>query len=283
MSSFDAPLRDYFLGRPDVEMAYIFGSHARGQEHANSDIDIAVYFTPQGPGVEWEIDREYPSEFELALAVERITEIETDFIVLNSCPSVFADTVLREGQALAVRDIDLHTRFLLMVSDEAERFRRDCHEVWAMQEETTDGSAEHCRRLERTVRFVREELADARGFASLDLDTYETDSNVRRSVERWIENLVNASIDAAKVLLALHDIRIPQTYRGTLETLGRLDNLEREVAERLGRYAQLRNVLAHEYLSIKFGHIRDFLDTATPDYARFVEFLNAEIRRISEQ
>ncbi|MAF11417.1 hypothetical protein CMK11_13285 [Candidatus Poribacteria bacterium] len=283
MSSFEAPLRDYFLGRPDVAMAFVFGSHARGEAHANSDLDVAVYFTPPGPEVEWESTREYPAEREVRNAVEDIAEIDTDFIVLNRCPAVFADTVLREGRALAMRDVDLHTRFMLMVSDEAERFRHDAYEVWTMNEDAADAEADHRRRLVRAVQFIRSELADGDAFADMDAPTYEADSAARRNVERWIENLANASVDAAKTLLALHGIRIPQTYRHSMVALGRLDGLDAETAERLGEYTQLRNVLAHEYLDVKYAQIRGFLDTATPVYEAFVAFLKAEIQRSADQ
>jgi uncharacterized protein YutE (UPF0331/DUF86 family)/predicted nucleotidyltransferase len=283
MSAFEAPLRDYFLGRPDVAMAFVFGSHARGEAHANADLDVAVYFTPPGPAVEWESTREYPAEREVWNAVEDIAEIDTDFIVLNRCPAVFADTVLREGRALAMRDADIHTRNMLMVTDEAERFRRDALEVWTMKDDVADLEADHRRRLVRAVEFMPSELSDGGSFAQLDAHTYEADSAARRNVERWIENLANASVDAAKILLALHDIRIPQTYRHSMAALGRLDGLDAEIAERLGEYTQLRNVLAHECLDVKYAQIRAFLDTATPVYEHFVEFLKTTIRRSADQ
>ena len=283
MPSLDSSLRDYFRGRPDVEMAFVFGSRGRAQEHANSDLDIAVYFTPLGRQVEWEVDRAYPAERDVWNAVETIAEIETDFIVLNRCPATLADTILREGRALAMRDIDLHTRFLLIVTDEAERFRRFAFEVWKMQEASADSQIEHRHRLVRTVRFIRVELSDGPAFADLSQHVYETDSMMRRSVERWIENLANASIDGAKVILALHDMRIPQTYRLTLAALRGFDGLDADIAGRLGEYAQLRNILAHEYLDVKFEHVRGFLDTAIPDYERFADFLNLEIVRSAEK
>ncbi|MBT3268856.1 hypothetical protein HN371_17005 [Candidatus Poribacteria bacterium] len=31
MSAFEAPLSDHFLCQPDVSMAFVFGSHARGE------------------------------------------------------------------------------------------------------------------------------------------------------------------------------------------------------------------------------------------------------------
>lgn len=37
-----------FLGRqPDIRLAYLFGSHARGRMHALSDVDVAVLLAEQ--------------------------------------------------------------------------------------------------------------------------------------------------------------------------------------------------------------------------------------------
>ncbi len=278
MPSLDSSLRDYFRGRPDVEMAFVFGSRGRAQEHANSDLDIAVYFTPLGRQVEWEVDRAYPAERDVWNAVETIAEIETDFIVLNRCPATLADTILREGQTLAMRDVRLHTQFLLMVSDEAERFRRDTLEMWAMKDASLGYDDARRQRLARTRDVIWQELSLRELFVDMDRGTYHGDPKTRLAVERWIENLVNASIDAAKILLVGHDIRVPHTYRETLEALGRLPGFETDISERLGEFARLRNVLAHEYLDVKFDQIAAFLGSAEPIFERFIAFLRAEVR-----
>ncbi len=278
MAAFDAALRDYFASRTDVEMAFMFGSRALGRERMDSDIDIAVYFASEGPAVEWETGREYPSEFAVGLAVEKITELETDLIVLNSCPSVLADTILREAETLAIRDADLHTRFLLLVSDEAERFRRDSHEVWDMKEDFVGYNDARRRRLRQTTELLRQQMSYRDLFVDMDRATYATDVKTRLAAERWVENLVNASIDAAKVLVAAHDIRVRQTYRDTLEALGRVPGFDFETADKLGQCARLRNVLAHEYLDVKYDQIREFLDSAHETFERFIDFLSSEIR-----
>ncbi len=39
-------LRAYFAGRGDVALPLLFGSFARGQARARSDVDVAVRFVP---------------------------------------------------------------------------------------------------------------------------------------------------------------------------------------------------------------------------------------------
>jgi hypothetical protein len=38
-------------------------------------------------------------------------------------------------------------------------------------------------------------------------------------MERWVENLVNASIDIGKIVVAAEMLPLPHTYRETMETL----------------------------------------------------------------
>jgi len=45
-------LKAYFKNRPDVVMAFLFGSQAQDRERSASDWDIAVYFKPQGKEIE---------------------------------------------------------------------------------------------------------------------------------------------------------------------------------------------------------------------------------------
>ncbi len=55
-------LERYFERRNDVAMAFLFGSRATGQHTPESDIDVAVYFQPEGGRLEWEEEKVYPGE-----------------------------------------------------------------------------------------------------------------------------------------------------------------------------------------------------------------------------
>ncbi len=75
-------------------------------------------------------------------------------------------------------------------------------------------------RLIRYIDFMESELADFPKFGKVDWRTYNKDKDARRNLERWVENIVNCSIDIAKVILASEDRRIPTSYKGILEELG---------------------------------------------------------------
>jgi len=126
-------------------------------------------------------------------------------------------------------------------------------------------------RLIRHLRFLEEELSDYPLFESLSWEEYSTNRSKRREVERWVENLVNSSIDIAKLILSLEEIEVPQTYRAIVSLLGSVEGFDKRNAEELARYVRLRNVIAHEYLDVKWNSIRRFILQSEALYGRLVD------------
>jgi len=122
----------------------------------------------------------------------------------------------------------------------------------------------------RYVDFIEGEMEDYPSFAALDWETYESKKEERRNVERWIENIVNSSIDIAKLILVFEKKRIPQTYREILHGLGKTKYFDSKFGERISKWSKLRNILAHEYLDIKWDVIKEFIDGSEPDYKHLV-------------
>ena len=131
-------------------------------------------------------------------------------------------------------------------------------------------SAENRERLVRYIDFMESELSDYPKFSKTDWRAYSEDRDLRRNLERWIENLVNCSIDIAKVLLVVEERRIPQTYKEILKETGTISSFDEEFGETLSQWATLRNILAHEYLDIRWKSIKEFIQSAEPVYKRLV-------------
>lgn len=91
--------------RPEILEAYLFGSHARGEVHSHSDIDVAVY-----------VDRDrmpqtqygYPAELTAVLA-GAVGSDTVDVVVLNDAPPLLYHRVLRDGVRLLARDLSATT------------------------------------------------------------------------------------------------------------------------------------------------------------------------------
>lgn len=96
-------IKNYLLSKPEVMMAFIFGSVANSSAGSESDLDIAIYFNPSTQQkIEWESKTQYPAEDQIWLDLERLCGQEIDLLVLNRAPATMADTVLRGGRVLFI-------------------------------------------------------------------------------------------------------------------------------------------------------------------------------------
>lgn len=138
-------------------------------------------------------------------------------------------------------------------------------------------------RLIRYVDFLESELSDFSKFSKVDWKTYNKDRDTRRNLERWIENIVNCSIDIAKVILALEDRRIPTSYKGILKELGATQRFDEAFGEDISQWASLRNILAHEYLDIRWRPIRQFIQIAEPVYRQLISTIKLLLNPLSQE
>ncbi|MBI1987423.1 MAG: DUF86 domain-containing protein [Nitrospinae bacterium] len=129
----------------------------------------------------------------------------------------------------------------------------------------------------RRIAFIEEELKDLGEYSDLDFKRYSTQKKVRREVERIIENVLNASIDIAKILLAGEDVEVPATYREAFEKLGEKGLLAEEVAGQIADLVRLRNVLAHQYLDLKWETIHKFIEKGPQAIREFGRSINERI------
>ena len=111
----------------------------------------------------------------------------------------------------------------------------------------------------------------------------ESSKTKRREVERWVEQLINAVIAVAEIVLASRRNVIPETYRRMVLTLGTVPPFdEGDFCKKLSELLELRNVLAHDYLDYRWKEIRFFLDDTEPLWHDFIEkikrFLSEEAK-----
>ena len=266
-------LKAYFAKQPDIVMAFIFGSRAKGRATVESDFDIAVYFKPKTKELEWEGTADYANEDKIWLAAEKIAGGRVDLVVLNRAPATVAFAVIQEGEPLIIKDYALYLRFFLAISSAAEYFRDFTRDFWEIKQRSASLNEIDRERLIRTVDFLEAELADYPKFIGLTQKAYESDAALRRNLERWAENIVNSSIDAAKIILASEKKKIPQTYREVLQELSLLKDFNPATAEKLAQFAKLRNILAHEYLDIRFNQLKKFVAESEPLYRELADFI----------
>lgn len=117
-------LRAVLERRPEVLVAYLFGSVARGTSGPLSDVDVAVLLTD---GVD---------QFATQLALmgdiaSAIRSDDVDVVVLDRAPVALAYRVLRDGKLLLCKDEQARVRHWVMTVDryiDLEPFRRTLSE-----------------------------------------------------------------------------------------------------------------------------------------------------------
>ena len=102
-------LVSYFNGTPGVQAAWLFGSHAEGRSHRDSDVDVAVLLE-RGccPDARARFDARVAMTADL-IAVLHNNEV--DLVVLNDAPPLFARRIVRDGRLVHCSDAEAEHAF----------------------------------------------------------------------------------------------------------------------------------------------------------------------------
>jgi len=260
------PLRALLEHEPEVTLAFLFGSHATGRATTDSDIDVAVYL------------RHPEEEDRIWAEVGRACGADVDLVLLNAAPATLVSAAIKTGIPLSVKDPALYWRLYLEASREAEDFVDFTSEYLEIARRSLSMSPEDRVRLTRRLEFLREEWSDLQRFFGVTFDEYRSSKALRRELERWVENIANATIDIAKIVLASKKKTLLQSYQDALREFAALAGLSAAEAEQVSTLARLRNLLAHEDLDLLYDRIRTFLDSFPHAYDRAFEFLEAFLR-----
>lgn len=243
---------------PQLTFAVLFGSAAAGRMRPDSDIDVAVYGAAGGR-LEIEQDREIDRETELQIALERATQRNVELLILNRAPATVCAAALTTGRIVLMRDRAFYTRYLLAVTSAATDFLQTEGEYRAIRGRSRSLSPVDRSRLERIVDFIDAEMEDRQRFRGITQRRYRSDRDLRRNIERWVETLINAAIDIGKVVLSASGRPLPYTCGQLLADLETLPGFT-GLSGRLQPLAAVRNLMAHEYLDLRFGRVARFVD-----------------------
>ena len=141
------------------------------------------------------------------------------------------------------------------------------------------------KRLQRHYDFLASELKYYPKFRQITKSIYEEDDDKRRSMERWVENIVNSSIDICKIILNMEEIRLPDNYKDIVLSVSHVKKVKisPETIEAIARWVRLRNIVTHEYLDIRWSSIEKFLSEGISLYGDFLagvgDYLEMEIEK----
>jgi uncharacterized protein YutE (UPF0331/DUF86 family) len=126
-------------------------------------------------------------------------------------------------------------------------------------------------RLLKHINFLETELKDYDTFKSLSWTEYNDDRHKRRDVERWVENIINSSIDISKIILNAEGKSLPDTYKEVVKSFCAILKFEEEDMNNLSELIKLRNIVSHEYLDIRWTSVKRFITETKPLYVNFLD------------
>ena len=253
-------LKEYFNKADNISFSFLFGSRSKGLNRISSDYDIGIYFKPDNSRyIEIEGTKEYQSLDIIWTDLELVLKKEVDLVVLNNAPSHLASIIINQGVPILIKDEKLFSRFFLITTSNAIDYREFAREYYEIFKRSTSLSDADKTNLRKILTFIENEIKDYKVFKNLSWMDYQSDRNKRRNVERWIENLVNAVIDISKIFISSEKITLPETYRELILKLKLTKLLESESIDKLASWTKLRNILAHEYLDIRWTPIKNFI------------------------
>lgn len=134
-------------------------------------------------------------------------------------------------------------------------------------------------RLIKHITFLENELKDYKIFESLSWEEYNNERSKRRDVERWIENIINSSVDIAKIIQASEGMPLADTYKEMITALSLVTGFDKKDMDRLSRWVKLRNIISHEYLDMRWSSIKKFISGSKPLYDDFLNKVRGYVEK----
>ncbi|MGL6280827.1 MAG: type VII toxin-antitoxin system HepT family RNase toxin [Microcoleaceae cyanobacterium] len=119
--------------------------------------------------------------------------------------------------------------------------------------------------------FIGKNLQKLKRFENITLTEYLDDSDLQTISERFLQVIIQASIDINKHLLTQGYQISSITYKESFQQLGDYEILPRKLAEELSSAASLRNVLAHQYLDIDHTQLFTYIQKVLLLYPLYVQ------------
>ncbi|GAX90517.1 type VII toxin-antitoxin system HepT family RNase toxin [Effusibacillus lacus] len=99
-------------------------------------------------------------------------------------------------------------------------------------------------------------------------DHFSQDKLTRRFVERTLHIAIEACLDIANHIISYEGYREPKSNKDTFEILEEQHIIDKNLAEKLKKMAQFRNVIVHDYVTIQeqivyavlVNHVQDIAD-----------------------
>src|ERR1700724_1165549 len=263
-----AALSGVLAGRPEVELALLFGSTARGQARPGSDLDVAVRSLAGHAG----------DPLGLAADLSAAARREVDIVDLDEAGYPMLRILLREAIELHEgrpgAAADWRTRAILETETDRPWFERMRDAYLAHLAEGGAGMVDADLAAAK-LRELAERIARVRARVPSQASALVADRDPLELVAFNLMLAVQSCLDIASHLIADEGWPPAVTLGEAFERLGERGVLDRTTAEALRRATGLRNVVAHGYSAAAPELLRQAATAGLADLERFSQQVSA--------
>lgn len=196
---------------PGVLVAYLYGSHARGQAGPLSDVDVAVLIDSDNVLIDSD-DEERRLALTASIA-DTVAPARADVVVLNHAPVALSYRVLRNGTVLAARDQRARAEHWVPRSIATSTWLRP-GACWrpALGTGYVRAALVDAEVVGRRLREIGRRLAELRDIRSHSESVFLTDTALQAQAERHLQLALQCAIDIALHILADDTDQTPEDY-----------------------------------------------------------------------
>jgi uncharacterized protein YutE (UPF0331/DUF86 family) len=132
--------------------------------------------------------------------------------------------------------------------------------------------------LRRKLLTIEQAVSRLRSFGAIDVELLEADGKLEWSVEHGLQIAAEALFDAGSHVLAGAFQEVVDEYRQIAPRLAARSVLSADTASRLVGLAGFRNILVHEYATVRLDRVADALGRLD-DFLAFVRDVEGWIER----
>ena len=230
-------LRRVFARYPEVLVAYLYGSYAKGLEGPLSDIDIAIITKNEEVIIELMAD----------IAKElKIPEEKVSIVNLLHVDPVLRLKISSEGYEIINRGVNLN---LLIDLENIEVFEL---EQFSSTKSWLRGGPLDLLTIRDIISRISEDVRDLEELLEFGYERVMRDKHLRKSFERTMQTLIESMIDLLRHIVAGLNLGVAAYYKDYVNFAEKGGVISSEVANNLRVLIPIRHTLVHRYRRLNY-------------------------------
>lgn len=131
--------------------------------------------------------------------------------------------------------------------------------------------------IENKISQIKQFRKILKGLSKYSKKEIENNIMLRSGIERLLQNICQACIDLANLIISYKKERKPVEQREYFLILVEEHIISREMAETMIRLIGFRNILVHEYARVDYDIVYDVLTNRMRDIDNFVKTIKTKI------